>query len=362
MSNLLDTVSFDQFTDFRTVDELTNRQSKIIFSEKAYEHFRKLISDSKNSGNETGIFFLGKEQGRDSNVIYIDAFTTDFAQDYGFFEGGASVETKESQSIREKAVREYGYDCLFHFHVHIAPKGSHYDAFSDQDLKIYTDLATSPWFQYYSKEEVERVLGIQISNAEYEKVLQNFLKGEGTINDGFEKKIPSNKKVNYFGMLATPDRTNNITQDRTMHNNYQISTVFPEVHYDRNGRPQVQFYRFPNMYYVGKDNKIFKIGSFERRMLPVLTRAKRVGDKKVSIQGIGKDPNTGRAIQDIEVGRFMDGQFVFDRVISDRVTPQDFSALTRTAEEREPGQISRGIRKVGNIVRGLFNKEKDRNE
>ena len=26
MSNLIDTVSFDQFTDFRTVDELTNRQ------------------------------------------------------------------------------------------------------------------------------------------------------------------------------------------------------------------------------------------------------------------------------------------------------------------------------------------------
>lgn len=25
MSNLIDTVSFDQFTDFRTVDELTNR-------------------------------------------------------------------------------------------------------------------------------------------------------------------------------------------------------------------------------------------------------------------------------------------------------------------------------------------------
>lgn len=61
------------------------------------------------------------------------------------------------------------------------------ERFSDQDLKIYTDFATSPWFQYYSKEEVERVLGIQISDAEYKIVLQNFLKGEGKINDGFEK-------------------------------------------------------------------------------------------------------------------------------------------------------------------------------
>lgn len=362
MSDLTETVSFDQFTDFRTVDELTNRQSKIIFSKKAYEHFRKLIRDSENSGNETGVFFLGKEQGKDSNVIYIDAFTTDFAQSYGFFEGGATEDTRESQHIREKAVREYGYDCLFHFHVHIAPKGSHYDAFSDQDLKIYTDFATSPWFQYYSKEDVERVLGIQISNAEYEKVLQSFLEGQGTINDGFEKKIPSNKKVNYFGMLATPDRTNNTTQDRTKHNNYQISTIFPEVHYDGNGRPQVQFYRFPNMYYVGKDNRIFKIGSFERRMLPVLTGGRRISDRKVHIQGIGNDPNTGRAIQDIEVGRFIDGQFVFGRQTTQTVTPQDLSTLTRIAEEREPTSISRGIKKVTSIVRGFFDKEKDRNE
>lgn len=180
-------------------------------------------------------------------------------------------------------------------------------------------------------------------------------------NDGL-KKIPLNKKVNYFGMLATPDRTNNIAQDRIKHNNYQISTIFPEVHYDGNGRPQVKFYRFPNMYYVGKDNRIFKIGSFERRMLPVLTGGRHVSDRKVTIQVIENDPNIGRAIQDIEVGRFIDGQFVFGRQTPQILIPQDLSTLTRIAEEREPASISRGIKKVASIVRGLFDKEKDRNE
>ena len=78
MSDILDTASFDQFTDFKTVDEIINSKSRIIFSAEAYEHFLRLINESKNSQSETGCFFLGKEQGKDSNQIFIDTFTTDF--------------------------------------------------------------------------------------------------------------------------------------------------------------------------------------------------------------------------------------------------------------------------------------------
>lgn len=50
MNDLTETARFDQFTDFKTVDELTNRQSKIILSDEAYEHFKRLIDESNNSG------------------------------------------------------------------------------------------------------------------------------------------------------------------------------------------------------------------------------------------------------------------------------------------------------------------------
>ena len=65
MSDILDTASFDQFTDFKTVDEIINSKSRIIFSAEAYEHFLRLKKKKKNSQSETGCFFLGKEQGKD---------------------------------------------------------------------------------------------------------------------------------------------------------------------------------------------------------------------------------------------------------------------------------------------------------
>ena len=46
MSDILDTASFDQFTDFKTVDEIINTKSRIIFSSEAYVHFLRLINES----------------------------------------------------------------------------------------------------------------------------------------------------------------------------------------------------------------------------------------------------------------------------------------------------------------------------
>lgn len=48
------------------------------------------------------------------------------------------------------------------------------------------------------------------------------------------KKIPLNKKVNNFGMLATPDRTNDISPNRTMYNNYQNGRINMMVHHVSN--------------------------------------------------------------------------------------------------------------------------------
>lgn len=351
MSDIIDTASFDQFTDFKTVDEMVNSKSKIIFSAEAYTHFLELINASRNSQNETGCFFLGKEQGKDSNQIFIDSFTTDLKPSDGHFSGGAVDDTRESQKIREKAVRDYGYDCLFHFHVHTTPQGSYYEAFSDQDLKLYADCNKSPWFQYYSKQDIEHILGTELCDEEYEMILQNFLNKNGQISEAFTKSVPQNRKVTYFGMLATPDRTNRIDQNRTTHNNYQLSTIFPEQQYDRNGRLQLQFYRFPNMYYIGAENKIYRIGDFQRKVRPELSSG-RIINNGVKIQAIGKDPNTGRTIEDIEVGKYVDGQFIFNREFS----PTDISGLTSHTANRKPGTLSGSFRQARTFISRVFNK------
>lgn len=330
MSDIIGTASFDQFTDFKTVDEMKNTKSRVIFSLEAYKHFIELINSSKDSHHETGVFFLGKEQGKDSHQIFIDSFTTDLQPADGNFSGGAVDDTNESQKIREKAVRDDGYDCLFHFHVHSSPIGSHYETFSDQDLNLYANYNQSPWFQYYSKKDIEDIAGTEISDNEYEFILKSFLEGNGQINDVFTKSVPQNRKVSYFGMLATPDRTNKIDEPRTTHNNYQLSVIFSEHQYDSNGKLQLQFYRFPNIYYIGKDNKIFRIGDFQRKVSPELSSGRKVRND-VKIQAIGKDPNTGKLIEDIEVGKYVNGQFIFNREFSSA----DLSNLTRHTDDEE---------------------------
>ena len=355
MSDIIDTASFDQFTDFRTVDEIVNSKSKIIFSAEAYKHLLELINTSRNSQQETGVFFLGKEQGKDSNQIFIDSFTTDLKPANGHFSGGAVNDTRESQKILEKAVRDYGYDCLFHFHVHTAPQGSFYEAFSDQDLKLYADYNKSPWFQYYSKQDIEHISGTEISDEEYEMILKNFLNDNGQINEAFTKSVLKNRKVTYFGMLATPDRTNNLEQCRTSHNNYQLSTVFSDQQYDRDGKLKLQFYRFPNMYYIGAKNKIYRIGDFQRKVRPELSSG-RIVSNDVKIQAIGKDPNTGRTIEDIEVGKYVDGQFIFNREFS----PTDLSSLTSHTADRKPGTLSESFRQVRTFLSRVFRRDRNR--
>ena len=180
-------------------------------------------------------------------------------------------------------------------------------------------------------------------------ILQSFLNEEGTINDAFTKVVPQNRKVTYFGMLATLDRINDINQK---HNNYQISTIFSEQHYDRSGNLQLQFYRFPNIYYIGADNNIYRVGNFKRRIPPKLSNGRIVNNDDVSIQAVGKDPNTERIIEDVEVGKYIDGQFVFNRELS----PIDISNLTSKFVREKPGILSGLMGKTQTFINEIFDR------
>jgi len=356
MSDLIQTASYDQFTDFRTVDEMTGSESRVIFSYQAYMHFLELISKSKTIGGETGCYFIGKELGKNTNQIFIDSYTSEFRMEDGFVRNGSVVDSEVQREEVRRQVQQRGADCVFHFHVH--PQLGHFDVFSDQDLEIYRHRATEPKYQFYSNDEIRKILGQSLTDEQCEKWRKTF---DGTTQgrDTFRSVLIDNKKVSYFGILASPDRTNS----GTGYNNYQFSIAYCNPRsYSSQGKMQSDFYRFPSMFYLDKENTIKKVGTFERRVLPILTTARRLNDRKVNVQGIGKNPNTGGLIQDIEVGKYIDGQFVFARTAPDRVTPQELSAVARNTGERESGLISRGIKNVANIVRGLFNKDKDRTE
>ena len=176
--------SFDQFTDFPKIN------SKIIFSEKAYKKLCELISESNRLGGETGVYFMGKEiNGKNSNEILIEDYTTDLKKSSGHFQGGAVEDTVESQNIRRICSQTYGFNCMFHFHVHTKPPGSFYDVFSDQDLDVLQSYATQPHFKYFTKNDMEKVLERKISDVEYQNFLNRLQNGRPLLdNSTLEKK------------------------------------------------------------------------------------------------------------------------------------------------------------------------------
>lgn len=338
MSTEIQTASYDQFTDFQNVDNLTNTKSRIVFTAEAYEHFLRLINESKIKDKETGVFFLGKEQGKDSNHILIDTFTTDLKTTNGHYDGGAVTVTNESNAIREKAVTDYGYDCIFHFHVHFA-KG-YYDVFSDQDLELYKHNATEPQYQYYTNDEIRKILRKNISDEQCLQWRKSF--GSNTTGrDKFRQKLPQNKKVSYFGLLATPDRTEN----NGVHSNYQISAIYCDPYLNGDNTINSRFYRFPNICYIDRNNDIHQIGHFKRKVTPKLTTGRTITMDNVYVQAVGRDPNTGEQIEDIVIGKYIDGEMQFNNAIS----PTSILNLTETTVRDNPGSISTPLKRVGNL-------------
>lgn len=348
MDNIIDTASFDQFTDFKSVDDIFKIESRVIFSAKAYSKFLNLICQSQRTGGETGCYFLGKEIGnKNSNQIFIDSFTTDFKVEDAFVANGSVVDDDEHRKEIQTQIQQNGYDCVFHYHVH--PNNLFFDVFSDQDLSVYEQRATEPFFQFYSNDEIRKISKRNISDSECELYRKTFTESSFMTNGRreFQEKLPAHKKVSYFGMLASPNRTINSTPD-----NYQFSILYCDPCVENNSISG-KFYRFPNIFYIdSKDNSIKKIGSFQRVKAPILTSGRKVSSKPVSIQAIGKNPNTGMYIDDIVVGKYEDGRFIFDKQLS----PQNLSQLAREIAGRNPGEISSGVKKT----KGFFSKALER--
>ena len=78
----------------------------------------------------------------------------------------------------------------------------------------------------------------------------------------------------------------------------------------------------------------------------------------VSIQALGKDPNTERIIEDVEVGKYIDGQFVFNRELS----PIDISNLTSKFVREKPGILSGLMGKTQAFINGTFDRGNERSQ
>ena len=270
----------DQFTDFDSVDDLLGFKSRIIFSDAAKRTLERLIVESQigiggRPGSERGCCFYGRELGKNSNQIYIDAFSSDFLPANGFFEGGSVNHDYVLSNEVDRALNNY--DCLFHFHTH--SKNGFYDVFSDIDLEIYEALSTDA--------------------------------------------VILRHNASVFGLLATPNREDG------MHHNIQLSCVFCSPSKKQDGTYEYDFYRFPNMCYVEGD-LVYEIGQYQRTIAPRLSNGRNVRTD-VMIPALGFDPNTGAAIESKPVGIFQDGKFYFGTDIIDAgiVSSETFDGMHR---------------------------------
>ena len=265
MNGTIDSVSYDQYKNIPTADEL-GVKTKVIFSQEAYLNLLKLIQKSKDSDMETGCFFVGRQSENDPFSIYIDYFTSDFQCEDAYVTGGSANPTEQVYRELNTKLREYEQSSkkagVFHFHTH--PRQLHYENFSDQDLSLYA------------------------------------------------KMLYDNRNTNAFGMLGFPIPNASNSNGLSI-----VQPIKPEI---VNGIGIANFFRFPNIYYC-INNEIFKIGSFQKgyegRVHKQNSNGKIVKNAvehsaSNEICGLGLDPNTGEKINDESVGYIdVNGTFCF---------------------------------------------------
>lgn len=143
MNDIMDTVSYDQYNNIPSLDDL-GAKSKVIFSEEAYKKCMEMFMKTNRENAETGCFFVGRKAENENFTIYIDSYTSEFVCEDGIYSnGGASPTTQnynELNSIIKKYKRESNTPCVFHFHTH--PRFGYYESYSDQDLHIYAKMAS----------------------------------------------------------------------------------------------------------------------------------------------------------------------------------------------------------------------------
>ena len=265
MSNVIDSVSYDQYKNIPTADEM-GVKTKIIFSQEAYLKLLTLIKKTKDLGSETGCFFVGRQSEKNPFNIVIDYFTSDFRCEDALISGGSANPTEKVYNELNKKLKEYEKNSrkasVFHFHTH--PKKLHYENFSDQDLSTYAKMAFD------------------------------------------------NRSVNAFGILGFPIPN--------AENSNGISIVQPIKPEKINNIGSANFFRFPNIYY-SINNEIYKIGSFQKRYDGRTYKQNSNGtivknavenSKSNEICGLGLNPNNGEKIRDESVGYIdANGTFCF---------------------------------------------------
>ena len=256
---VLDSVSYDQYRNIATVDEL-GLKSKIIFSQEAYLNLVRLINEANRTDTETGCFFVGrtgiKENSKDPYVVYIDYFTSDFMCEDAFVNGGSANPTDQVYKELNNKLKEYERNHkkanVFHFHTH--PRKLHYECFSDQDLSLYASMAYD------------------------------------------------NRNTDAYGILGFP-------VPNALNSN-GLSIVMPTKPEKKDGVGRACFYRFQNMYYC-RENEILKIGSFEKLYQGRKYKQNSYGTiVKNSVENsaynevcaVGVNPNSGKKINDELVG------------------------------------------------------------
>lgn len=265
MSNVIDSVSYDQYKNIPTADEM-GIKTKIIFSQEAYLKLLTLIKKTRDLGSETGCFFVGRQSEKNPYAIIIDYFTSDFRCEDALISGGSANPTEKVYNELNNKLKEYEKNSrkanVFHFHTH--PKKLHYENFSDQDLSTYAKMAFD------------------------------------------------NRSINAFGILGFPIPN--------AENSNGISIVQPIKPEKINNIGSANFFRFPNIYY-SINNEIYKIGSFQKRydgrkykQNSNGTIVKNAVENSISneICGLGINPNNGEKIRDESVGYIdANGTFCF---------------------------------------------------
>ena len=265
MSNVIDSVSYDQYKNIPTADEM-GIKTKIIFSQEAYLKLLTLIKKTRDLGSETGCFFVGRQSEKNPFNIVIDYFTSDFRCEDALISGGSANPTEKVYNELNNKLKEYEKNSrkasVFHFHTH--PKKLHYENFSDQDLSTYAKMAFD------------------------------------------------NRSVNAFGILGFPIPN--------AENSNGISIVQPIKPEKINNISSANFFRFPNIYY-SINNEIYKIGSFQKRYdgrkykqnsNGIIVKNAVENSKSNEICGLGLNPNNGERIIDESVGYIdANGAFCF---------------------------------------------------
>jgi hypothetical protein len=138
----LDTVSYDQYKNIPSYEDL-NQKVKIIFSSECYENIMKMSIDAINKNREYGRFFVGRKISENPEVIYFDYNTSEFAPARGpMGEGKAVNPIQQNYNELNIKIEEYKskdiIPVVLHFHSH--PRDGYYESFSDQDLQVYAKM------------------------------------------------------------------------------------------------------------------------------------------------------------------------------------------------------------------------------